>query len=47
MSFEQLRPFPTYFRLKDLTAITASVFEFKLNPNEKEAACAAIVWFDK
>ena len=47
MSVEQLRPFPTHFRLKDLTAISAPVFEFKTNPHEVEAARATMDWFDK
>ena len=47
MSVEQLRPFPTHFRLKDLAAISGRVFEFKLNPHEKEAAEATNAWFDR
>ena len=47
MSVEQLRPFPTHFRLKDLTAISAPVFEFKTNPHEQEAAHATMDWFDR
>ncbi|EJF60235.1 terpenoid synthase [Dichomitus squalens] len=46
MSVEQLRPFPSHFRLKDLAAITGRVFELKLNPNEKEAARTTYAWFD-
>ena len=47
MSVEQLRPFPTHFRLKDLAAISGRVFEFKLNPHEREAAKATYAWFDR
>ena len=47
MSVEQLRPFPSHFRLKDLTAVTAPVFEFKVNPHEEEAARATNAWFDR
>lgn len=47
MSVEQLRPFPSHFRLKDLTSITAPVFEFKLNPHQEEAALATNAWFDR
>ncbi|KAI1795405.1 terpenoid synthase [Ganoderma leucocontextum] len=46
MSVEQLRLFPTHFRLKDLAAISGRVFEFKLNPHEREAAKATYAWFD-
>ena len=45
MSIQQLRPFPTHFRLKDLTYITAAVFEYKLNPHQEAAAQAANAWF--
>ncbi|KAI0655721.1 terpenoid synthase [Cubamyces menziesii] len=45
MSIQQLRPFPTHFCLKDLTDITASVFELKLNPHQGAAAQAANAWF--
>lgn len=45
MSIQQLRPFPTHFRLKDLTNITAPVFDFKLNPHQETAALAANAWF--
>ncbi|TFK81182.1 terpenoid synthase [Polyporus arcularius HHB13444] len=47
MSVEQLRPFPSHFRLKDLTSVTAPVFEFKLNPHQEEAALATNAWFDR
>ncbi|KAI0705976.1 terpenoid synthase [Cerioporus squamosus] len=47
MSVEQLRPFPSHFRLKDLTALTAPVFELKLNPHQEEAARATNAWFDR
>lgn len=47
MSVEQLRPFPTHFRLKDLTAITSPVFEFKTNPHQEAAAQATNVWFER
>ncbi|KAI1783529.1 terpenoid synthase [Ganoderma leucocontextum] len=46
MSVEQLRPFPTHLRLKELAALTGRVFELKLNPHKKEAAKAASAWFD-
>ena len=47
MSVEQLRPFPSHFRLKDLCAISAPFFEYKLNPHEQEAARATYAWFDR
>ncbi len=47
MSVEQLRPFPAHFRLKDLAAISAPVFDFKLNPHQEEAAQATYAWFDR
>ncbi|KAH9856154.1 terpenoid synthase [Lenzites betulinus] len=47
MSVEQLRPFPSYFRLKDLTAITSPVFEFKTNPLQEAAAQATNAWFNR
>ncbi|KAH9925665.1 terpenoid synthase [Epithele typhae] len=46
MSVEQLRPFPSHFRLRDLTAISGAAFEFKLNPHQEDAARATNVWFD-
>ena len=46
MFVQQLRPFPSHFRLKDLSAITAPVFERKVNPHQEEAAQAVNVWFD-
>ncbi|OBZ74511.1 Alpha-muurolene synthase [Grifola frondosa] len=42
----QLKPFPSHFCLRDLTAITAPVFAFKLNPHQEEAWQAARTWFD-
>ena len=47
MSVQQLRPFPTHFRLKDLANVTAPVFEFKLNPYQEAAAQAANAWFKR
>ncbi|KAI0703109.1 terpenoid synthase [Earliella scabrosa] len=47
MSVEQLRPFPSHFRLKNLCAISAPFFEYKLNPHEQEAARATYAWFDR
>ncbi|KAI0753658.1 terpenoid synthase [Fomes fomentarius] len=47
MSVEHLRPFPSHFRLKDLAAISAPVFDFKLNPHQEEAAQATNAWFDR
>ncbi|EMD32753.1 hypothetical protein CERSUDRAFT_126560 [Gelatoporia subvermispora B] len=46
MSVEKLQPFPSQFVLQDLTAITAPVFEFKLNPNEEKAWDRTSAWFD-
>ncbi|KAI0363928.1 terpenoid synthase [Pilatotrama ljubarskyi] len=47
MSVAQLRPLPTHFKLKDLTAITSRVFEFKLNPHQEAAARATDAWFNR
>ena len=47
MSAEELCSFPTHFRLKSVTAITSTVFELKYSPNQKEAACATMKWFDE
>ncbi|CDO69934.1 hypothetical protein BN946_scf184836.g8 [Trametes cinnabarina] len=47
MSVAHLRAFPPQFRLKDLTAITSPVMEFKVNPNQESAAQVAEAWFDR
>ncbi|KAI0334297.1 terpenoid synthase [Cubamyces sp. BRFM 1775] len=47
MSVQQLRPFPTHFRLKNLANATSPVFEFKLNPHQEAAAQAANAWFKR
>ncbi|KAI9061898.1 terpenoid synthase [Trametes sanguinea] len=47
MSVQQLRRFPTHFRLKDLTAISAPFMELKTNPYQESAAHAANAWFER
>ena len=47
MSVDQLRPLPTHFRLKDLAAISAPVFQFKSNPHQEDALRTAMVWLDR
>ncbi|OSD03851.1 terpenoid synthase [Trametes coccinea BRFM310] len=47
MSVQQLHNFPTHFRLKDLTAISAPYMEFKVNALQETAARAANAWFEK
>ncbi len=47
MSVARLHPFPSHFRLKDLTAVSAHVFEFKLNPYQEQAARTTSAWFDR
>ncbi|RDX42205.1 terpenoid synthase [Lentinus brumalis] len=47
MSVARLHPFPSHFRLKDLTAVSAPVFEFKLNPYQEQAARTTSAWFDR
>ncbi|KAI0751983.1 isoprenoid synthase domain-containing protein [Fomes fomentarius] len=41
MSTQHLRPFPSHFRLKDLTVITGTALEFKQNPHISEVATGA------
>ncbi|KAI0334296.1 terpenoid synthase [Cubamyces sp. BRFM 1775] len=47
MSVQKLRPFPANVVLKNLTDITAPVFELKLNPHQGKAAQAANAWFER
>ncbi|RPD54775.1 terpenoid synthase [Lentinus tigrinus ALCF2SS1-7] len=47
MSVKQLRPFPSHFRLRDLTTVTDSVFELKVNPHQDAAARETYAWFDR
>jgi len=45
MDVAKLKPFPSKFVLKDLTAITAPVFEFKANPLQADAYKFTKEWF--
>ncbi len=47
MSTPQLRPFPSHFRLKDLTVITGTALEFKENPHVSDVASKMRAWFEK
>ncbi|KAI0702727.1 terpenoid synthase [Earliella scabrosa] len=38
MDVASLRPLPSHFRLRDIVAITADVFEFKINPHMEQVA---------
>ncbi|KAL4244153.1 Terpene synthase [Abortiporus biennis] len=45
MDTSALKPFPSQFILQDLTAITAPVFEFKVNPLTSQIAQTVENWF--
>ncbi len=47
MSAQRLRPFPSHFRLKDLTVITGTALKFKQNPHMSEVASKMCAWFEK
>ena len=38
MDVASLQPLPSHFRLRDIVAITADVFEFKINPHMEQVA---------
>ena len=38
MNTNSLRPLPPHFRLRDIVAITAPMFEFKTNPHMEQVA---------
>lgn len=45
MNVNQLRPFPSRFVLRDLTAVTEPVFKLRTNPHQEEAYRNIERWF--